>query len=546
VVVQVSRQVDPAAPGVEWSWTRHPPARGPRLLFDSVMSVSTVESGGIFISYRREDSGHLAGRLYDRLAERFGRDQVFIDVDTIEPGANFHEKIIRAVTASKVLLTIIGPAWVTAADERGRRLDNSEDPVRLEVQTALVRGVLIIPILADGAAMPRREDLPGSLAGLALRNALSIRYESFGADVRQLVTAIEGVPARRDFSQAARLLTDAEDVAGSVADETAKAMALGKVAEALAAIDPRRAERIADSLTREPPKLMALTGIAEALAATDPDRAALLTEAERIARFFRHADDQAWGLSIVAKALAASDPDRAARLFTEALPNVPSITSKTTLSRFAEALAATDPDRAERTAYAITTEDGWRAVALSKVAKTLAPTHPEHAARLLIDAESTADSITDKSAKAWARGDIAEALALIDPDRAEHIARSVTGKSWKAMALARVAEALAPAEPDRSARLFTDALRAVHSTIKSDEFFDKPALMEVVLALAASDPDRAERTARSISTAEWKAVALSLVAKVLAATLYPAVPLSVGLARQVRVDAQERCGKEFV
>ena len=76
--------------------------------------------GGIFISYRRQDSGHLAGRLYDRLAARFGEDRVFIDVVTIEPGVDFAEEIFRAVAGCRVLLVIIGPAWLTAADEQGR------------------------------------------------------------------------------------------------------------------------------------------------------------------------------------------------------------------------------------------------------------------------------------------------------------------------------------------------------------------------------------------------------------------------------------------
>ena len=42
---------------------------------------------GIFISYRREDSQELAGRLFDRLAQRFGKDRVFRDIDAIDPGA---------------------------------------------------------------------------------------------------------------------------------------------------------------------------------------------------------------------------------------------------------------------------------------------------------------------------------------------------------------------------------------------------------------------------------------------------------------------------
>src|SRR6516162_6654158 len=152
--------------------------------------MTAVEGGGIFISYRRQETRHLAGRLSDRLADRFGEGQVFIDVDTIEPGVDFAEEIFRAVAACKVLLAIIGPGWLTAADERGgRRLDDPDDIVRIEIEAALARGVPVIPILVEGAVMPGRQDLPERLAALARRNALTIRHESFRSDAGRLVTA---------------------------------------------------------------------------------------------------------------------------------------------------------------------------------------------------------------------------------------------------------------------------------------------------------------------------------------------------------------------
>jgi TIR domain len=229
------------------------------------------EGGGIFVSYRRQETSHLAGRLADRLAGRFGEDQVFIDVDTMEPGVDFAEEIFRAVAACKVLVAIIGPAWLTATDERGgRRLDDPDDIVRLEIEAALARGVRVIPILVEGAVMPGRQDLPESLAGLARRNALLIRHESFRYDAGRLVTAIERIlapapgtatvpgapnahdvrpaetalsevaqagsgPARNDPGRAARLFTDAERIANSITDEYWKAAALRDIARALAA-----------------------------------------------------------------------------------------------------------------------------------------------------------------------------------------------------------------------------------------------------------------------------------------------------------------------
>ena len=154
--------------------------------------MTAAEGGGIFISYRRQETSHLAGRLYDRLADRFGEGKVFIDVNAIEPGVDFAEEIFRAVAACTVLLAIIGPGWLTAADERGRRrLDDSDDIVRLEIEAALGRGVRVIPILVEGAVMPARDDLPETLAGLARRNALLIRHETLRYDAGRLVAAIE-------------------------------------------------------------------------------------------------------------------------------------------------------------------------------------------------------------------------------------------------------------------------------------------------------------------------------------------------------------------
>ena len=97
--------------------------------------MSATEGGGIFVSYRRQDSSHLAGRLYDRLADRFGKSQVFMDVDTIEPGVNFAEEVNRAVATCTVLLAVVGPNWLTVTDEYGcRRLDDPDDYVRLEIE----------------------------------------------------------------------------------------------------------------------------------------------------------------------------------------------------------------------------------------------------------------------------------------------------------------------------------------------------------------------------------------------------------------------------
>lgn len=149
------------------------------------------EPGGIFLCYRRDDTRHLAGRIYDRLAERFGGARVFMDVDSIEPGLDFAAVIDSAVVACGVVLALIGPAWLTARDDRGgRRLDDPDDFVVLEIAAALNRGVRVLPVLVDSVAPPRVADLPEVLQPLARRQALRLDHETFRSDVDALLTAV--------------------------------------------------------------------------------------------------------------------------------------------------------------------------------------------------------------------------------------------------------------------------------------------------------------------------------------------------------------------
>jgi hypothetical protein len=148
----------------------------------------------IFISYRRADSAGYAGRLYDRLSQRFGQDRIFIDIDTIEPGLDFVEVIEEAVGSCDVLIVLIGSEWLTITDATGRRrLDNPEDFVRLEVATALERNVRVIPVLVGGATVPHSTDLPDVLRRLVRRNALEISDTRFHHDVDRLIETLDKV-----------------------------------------------------------------------------------------------------------------------------------------------------------------------------------------------------------------------------------------------------------------------------------------------------------------------------------------------------------------
>jgi TIR domain len=149
-------------------------------------------SGAIFISYRREETAYPAGWLFNRLADTYGEDQIFKDVDSIELGDDFVDVITRAVASTDVLLALIGENWISATDESGRRrLDDPDDFVRLEIEAALTRGIRVIPILVDGATMPRDDQLPASLATLARRQALELSPSRFDFDTSRLLKVLD-------------------------------------------------------------------------------------------------------------------------------------------------------------------------------------------------------------------------------------------------------------------------------------------------------------------------------------------------------------------
>ena len=150
--------------------------------------------GGVFISYRREDSRGVAGRIYDRLSDRLGSENVFFDVDNIAPGLDFVEVLTARVGACDALVAVIGKDWVASADRTGRRrLDNAEDFVRVEIEAALKRGVRVIPVLVEDAAMPQAEELPESLRKLARRQGIAIDHARFNSDVERLIRVLSEI-----------------------------------------------------------------------------------------------------------------------------------------------------------------------------------------------------------------------------------------------------------------------------------------------------------------------------------------------------------------
>ena len=142
----------------------------------------------IFINYRREDSISTAGRLHDRLAQTFGKKNLFMDVDSIPAGVDFVAHLSNQVAACNVVLVVIGRNWLNARDESGeRRLDDPDDFVAIEIAAALARDIRVIPVLVDGARMPKPRELPESLKPLARRQAVEVRHTHFAKDAEALV-----------------------------------------------------------------------------------------------------------------------------------------------------------------------------------------------------------------------------------------------------------------------------------------------------------------------------------------------------------------------
>jgi hypothetical protein len=165
---------------------------------------TSAAPGRIFISYRRQETAYSAGWLYERLAAHFGRGQLFKDIDSIVPGDDFAEVIANAVGSCDVLLALIGDQWLSIADEDGRsRLANPDDFVRLEIEAALERNVRVIPILVEGARLPRSDELPASLAELVRRQALELSPSRFEFDIGKLLRVLDRTLAQEQAKRGA-------------------------------------------------------------------------------------------------------------------------------------------------------------------------------------------------------------------------------------------------------------------------------------------------------------------------------------------------------
>lgn len=146
----------------------------------------------VSISYRRADSLAITGGIFDRLVTRYGKAAVFRDIDNIPLGVDFRTHIDKALKDSDALLVIVGPKWLSASKDGRSRLDDENDLVRIEVETALTQGLPVIPVLVDRAKMPTPQRLPSSLKGLSFRNAIEIDSgQDFDLHLQRLVRKLD-------------------------------------------------------------------------------------------------------------------------------------------------------------------------------------------------------------------------------------------------------------------------------------------------------------------------------------------------------------------
>ena len=213
-------------------------------------------AGKIFLSYRREDTAGFALALFGRLEQSFPSERLFMDVEGgIGAGHDFVRVIEDEVSLCDVMLVLIGPNWLNAAEDSGQlRLENPEDFVRIEVGSALKFGKRVIPVLVQKTEMPRADALPEPLKALARRNAVGLTQERFRADAQGLIKALEDALAeveeagRKAATEAAAAEKRAAEQAAR-ADETARAEKERARLDAIAGLSPEqiaKAEELAN------------------------------------------------------------------------------------------------------------------------------------------------------------------------------------------------------------------------------------------------------------------------------------------------------------
>ena len=186
------------------------------------LETARLRSVRIFMSYRRADDRHFIGRLHDRLCDAFGEEKVFRDIDSIPPGTNFRQVILRTLDEVDAVVAVIGPNW---ARPSGGDAAASTDYVFLELIEALKQGKPVVPVLIEDTLIPSIDELPSDLRALREINAISVHADpAFRRDSQRLVEAINAVVAE-DQARIVREREAAEERARQVEAERSRARA---------------------------------------------------------------------------------------------------------------------------------------------------------------------------------------------------------------------------------------------------------------------------------------------------------------------------------
>ena len=152
----------------------------------------------IFLSYRRDDTDSQTERIYEFLSTKEGRANIFKDTKTINPGDDFRNALRKSIHNADVILVIIGPRWLEISDETGgRRIDNPNDYLRLEIALAFELGKLLIPVLVDNARIPTPNQLPEQIRELSFVNAVMIGNGLLDYELESLHTRLHTTQGHR-------------------------------------------------------------------------------------------------------------------------------------------------------------------------------------------------------------------------------------------------------------------------------------------------------------------------------------------------------------
>ena len=157
----------------------------------------------IFISYRRRDSGGHVPAIKQVLEESSIHGQpceLFIDLDVISPGRDYVDVIASSLKTCDVALALVGRHWLVEGDVR--RIDATDDPIRMELRAAISSKTPLVPVLVDRAVMPKPAELPADIREVAHAKVVKLRDETFDQDAAVLVKTLGGFPSRSPHAAA--------------------------------------------------------------------------------------------------------------------------------------------------------------------------------------------------------------------------------------------------------------------------------------------------------------------------------------------------------